>query len=1207
MSPSPINDHPVARFRRCGSLGSGLAGRLAACTALLVGCGVELPAPSVTGVEPTFGWNQELTDIQIEGRNFHRRVTADAAEGDVRLDGTFEAAMFSQDGARYDLALVSPVDDRNLSAVVGRGLPAGLYDLEVVAPSGETAVLQDAFTVTDIQAARLDLSTTKPVNAVGEAGSFEVVLLDPNGQPVLQSFPVVITATDAADLPVGDFQPSATFDATSETVGELVGSIGSEGYAFLALTVERPTTVTLRVQPEDPFSPVLGGAISMAWQPGSNQALRIALPSDGGTFRAVAGEPFSVDLQVEDQFENPLAGQFTVTIKNACRGFAQTLDVSGRTPLVVTLSTATENGCASGEDYLFSDFGPYGESGRFVVDPGPLSGFEVSAGPSVLRAGELLGMNVLAADIARNPVEWPGDAVVVSDTAEGLVEVECQEPIDGRVFCTGTPTRAGEGIRVVVSHADGTGAIEGRSDPITVLSSLDVGELSFNISGPIIAGVPHDFIVAAADPYGNPIDPDDASLTGDRYSFSGDEGELACAFARNDGAGNLLFRCSVYEARGGTQFTVSAGDVAADSAQVDVNNGPLAVIDAVISNPTPVAGEPVAVNLVAQDAWGNPYLVQENPSVRLRDGAGTFDLVLGLDPDGEATTDVVFTRAGPAFVEALQSSILLGVSPVVEVSAGPTAALDVTVLAPWAWVDDSVDVRIESVDAWGNRTDYDGVDDGTLSTPSGFAADVPFTMVNGVGTSDMVWSSAAIDETVLASLDGLEGASDLFQVVQECDGVGLVLEASFSGFDDAITCTRGDGTARIAVSYVGSSPGLVLYGAASAGDVATSEIAEVELELPGPGIYPIDLVAADRRGCGVASTATAWVGDPTGEPVGPVRLVPEAASMPVLSEPAELVDVQVGPVVDCSRDAASGRTVFVRTSRGELAGVAESGAGLALTLDARGEGAFTLSTANADSGGEAALVVWASTGTVSGSSSVAVLGDERPPIVWEQSPRGDTVGPVSEIEVEFSEPMLVPSLEPANFFLDGPLPAAPIAILPSDSDRVVTVVLPTPVEAGDGLWSLEISERVRDAFGNLLDGGWVGGDAAPYVGSFGDVGGALDDVSCVVVAPLSSTFRPDGDDGPGDEADGVTITLDSASTPAWWIASVQRTDGELVERRWLPPTGPEDTWTWDGRDSTGGVVPNGVYEVVVQAGDGAGNRSDGCVVSPIVVDNDVEP
>ena len=60
------------------------------------------------------------------------------------------------------------------------------------------------------------------------------------------------------------------------------------------------------------------------------------------------------------------------------------------------------------------------------------------------------------------------------------------------------------------------------------------------------------------------------------------------------------------------------------------------------------------------------------------------------------------------------------------------------------------------------------------------------------------------------------------------------------------------------------------------------------------------------------------------------------------------------------------------------------------------------------------------------------------------------------------------------------------------------------------------------------------------------------------------------------------------------MASVLDSTGELLRReRWVP-LGPDDSWSWDGRSTSGQVLPQGTYRLIVQADDGYGNLAGGC-------------
>jgi hypothetical protein len=107
-------------------------------------------------------------------------------------------------------------------------------------------------------------------------------------------------------------------------------------------------------------------------------------------------------------------------------------------------------------------------------------------------------------------------------------------------------------------------------------------------------------------------------------------------------------------------------------------------------------------------------------------------------------------------------------------------------------------------------------------------------------------------------------------------------------------------------------------------------------------------------------------------------------------------------------------------------------------------------------------------------------------------------------------------------------------------------------------------------------------------------------VSCTALDPAGLAFRPDGDPGLGIESDELAITLESASTPAWWVLDVIDAGGARRLHDRFPPLGAIDEIAWDGRGSDGMVVENGTFTVTVVPDDGSGNRGSGCTLQAVV-------
>ena len=347
-------------------------------------------------------------------------------------------------------------------------------------------------------------------------------------------------------------------------------------------------------------------------------------------------------------------------------------------------------------------------------------------------------------------------------------------------------------------------------------------------------------------------------------------------------------------------------------------------------------------------------------------------------------------------------------------------------------------------------------------------------------------------------------------------------------------------------------------------------------------------VVADADACGSEASAVAWIGENDGSPTGPIVATP--ASSVVHNGSGTTVTFAA---TDCAGDVASGGLLYVWTDMGELAGPTSTGAGLTLTLDSFGYGSVSV----AYSAG------YAAGSTVSGSSesgggygaaSISVLDDSVRPTVVSATPSGTWSGTVSALTVEFSEPMLAANFTASTVALTGPSGNQPIALLLSNDERTLTVTPTTPLDAGSGTFVLSLTSNVRDTAGNRLSGDWSGSSAAWSV-PFGAVANTAPTGSCLEPTP---TFRPDGDDGLGAEADRLSIGLSASSTPTWWALTVSDADGVPVLR--TRDAGSANSVSWDARSDDGLVVPPGDYTVTIDAIDATGNASSVCDAGVVV-------
>jgi hypothetical protein len=1169
--------------------------------ALAIGCGLQMPDPKVDQVSPEWGWNGERTVVEIEGSNFFPEVVMDVGRGtETDLNRRFSAWLIGPGASerQHALSAVEGLDETRLVGVVESGLEPGSYGLLVEGPTGRQAGLLDAFIVSDIQADRLVLEPFQLVHTVQERASLRLFLLDRQDERVFVDLDVTVWATDADGNPIGNFIAASLEGQTDTPDGDgISGLLGEAGEALLGIEVYEPAVVTLHAVPTATDAAITPATVKVVWEPSDKLSVEIMLPD--ASFSATAGVPFDVVLTLHDEFGNVVDDRpEEVSLLNECSSFAWAGTVLGSTTVPVTINTATGTRCP--EDLLYAATGVDGSSAGFPVSAAPLHHFNVEASPDDMRAGEVLVAQVTGADVFENRAVWPGDLEIAS-TLGGLTEIKCGYP--SGAWCTMTPVAAGA-HELVARWKDGTGSVvSGRSAPVTVRSALEVSALEVSTPTVVVAGEDAGIEVVAKDVYGNVIDHEDLDLS--QFTFGGDRGARECDPAGMAPHGASQFLCTFYRARDSAFLEVGVDGVVAKSGVFAVINDELAAVEVVAAGASVVAGEPLGLNVAGFDSYANPYLVQTDPAIELVDDTGTLAPVdVLLDEEGTAVFDATFTQAGFTTVTALQGVRTLGSSGPVEVIAGDAVDLMVTVLEPWAWVGTPVSVRVEAVDAYDNRSDYDSEDAGIV-IGSETGTEGPVALINGVGTLELEWDVVTLRDFLDATVDDLEGSSAVVRVFAEC-GDGPRVSTTFGGYGEAIACYD-DGLVGGLVSggFVDSAGGsmpVTLYGLALDHTVKSIGTEEPrELVLPETGIFELRVVVAQADGCAEERPVDAYVGEDDGSPVGPVVLSSRSDTLAVAGDSTP---VDVGPVGTCTRDPAALARVFLRADIGRVEDAISTGFGLSIVLDGDGEGIFTYSTVGAPSGGTAMLSGWGGDETAEGATTVEVLGDEQPPVVWDQDPLGDTVGTFLGIEVLFSEPMLAESLTPERFQLtEGPDPVAMVDVSLSADGLRATALFDNPVVAEDGRWELTVNERVRDESGLFLDGVWGGAAGVPYVGVFGDVGIGVDPVTCLGTVPDAGVFRPDGDDGFAAEVDAIRVDFESGSWPTWWVITVvDPTTDTWLFRTWIEASGLVDSWAWDGRDHARRVVANGRYDIVVTAADGSGNHAEGCLV-PVTVDN----
>jgi len=1152
---------------------------------LLVACTAPtLPAPELDSVRPTFAYNGAERVISIHGSNFFPQLDVSAVGTEVDLDLSFQAWLVGPDGDGASAAFRSVgIDtDEILSATVPAELTPGTYDVLVRSPGGQEAGLRASFTVTDTEAELLRLSSPLPAYEVSERAVVTISWLDiaQNVVPVDQEVEITVTAPAQLD--------GGTLRDVIPIAGGLRGLL-TDGVA--SVTVEQSTTGLVRVDARPVDSDVPGDTLELLFQPGDDWSILYTLPQ--GVTTLVAGEPVQVEALLVDQHGNEVTSPASVALRTTCSGWSGQAALAGPTLVEVVPITA----CA---DDFIEAVGVAGQSDLFEVVAGDADHFELQLSDTERRAGQSLGVLVEPMDPLGNTAVWVGELSLFSSVG-GLLDTVCG-PSFSVWLCTTTVTAAGDPVLV---RAEGNDGLRGQIDGLVVLPDVVPASVQVSVTGPVAAGVPVSVELRLLDTWGNAID---AGLIGPLVIDIDDElGEANCVSGGVGPSGAALQDCTLQTARGAAVLSVELPDfgISELSSVFQVDNGALAAVDVVATGPV-VAGQTLVLTLAGADAFGNPYLVQTDPTVDVTDASGTWSTPTAtLALDGTAVVGGALTRAGNTTITVSQGGVVLGSSDPFLVLAAAADALRPTLLAPWAWVGDVTDVQVEAVDIYGNRASLDLA--ATLSSLTNSGPDALVTLIDGVGVVPYSWSDPVFPEVLDAVGGALSGASIDLVVADTCGDIGPTVAATFDSFPEAVGCIDpvtglAEVTADLSGSIVGSA---VLDGYAlsvSGASATTSTMPDVTVQLPGARGRTLHALVVDADGCGSALETVGYAGPADGTVVGPIPVSTVATELDVF----DTVTLDVVGAHDCSRDAADGQDVLVRTTAGVLSGVTATGSGLAVTLDINGDGAFTLQTVGGLSESVAALHAYSPSGGAGGRVELPVVGDNILPTVVGQSPSGDIGSVVTVVELTFSEALRTDTVLPNHFSVVGPSTVAVVSAIPQLGSDRVSLFLAAAVDASLGVYTVTADGTgplgLRDAAGNRLSGDWSGA-LGDYVGGFGTGGAAVDDVACISFDPAGLVLRPDGDDGVGAEADVLEIGLQSASAPAWWVLEVEH-DGALVFHDRIAPASSMDIVAWDGRDLSGVVVDNGIYDLRVLPDNGLGGRGLGCDVS-VVVDNRV--
>ncbi|MEO0605159.1 MAG: hypothetical protein AAF211_27260, partial [Myxococcota bacterium] len=134
----------------------------------LLGCTpVSLPPLELAQVEPSFGYTDEDTEVDLLGRRFYPRVAVSAQTGDPVVDDEFRVWLVppAAPSRAVEFDDVELVSLERISARLPAGVPIGKYDVRLEGPTGRVEVLEEEFSVLSTRPVRLDVSPQSPASS----------------------------------------------------------------------------------------------------------------------------------------------------------------------------------------------------------------------------------------------------------------------------------------------------------------------------------------------------------------------------------------------------------------------------------------------------------------------------------------------------------------------------------------------------------------------------------------------------------------------------------------------------------------------------------------------------------------------------------------------------------------------------------------------------------------------------------------------------------------------------------------------------------------------------------------------------------------------------------------------------------------------------------------------------------------------------------
>lgn len=1196
----------------------------AAICALLGGCAPELPTPTITAVDPEFGYSGEDNPIDVFGSNLFPAMGA-RPSGEVDWDREIEAWLDGEDGSSQRLSGVSLVSYEKIQATVPEGLDPGYYDLRVLTPSGDEVRLPHAYEVTSTRVDHLSLVIDRPSLDIGEYAVLEVRALDKDEALVQEDLAVTVELTLDSDTAGVTFSDSPGLDEQESLTGVIgiQGRLDPTGIGYFALTANAQARVSLAVGPTDSGSRVRSDVDTISFDPGPVSQVRVTLLDD----EIVAGESFELGVELLDEGGNlaPTTQALLFLHERCSNGtYGETRFVIGQEELQVAVTGATNLDCSANaievagvaEGQTFT-----GSSEDFVVSPGAASQLYVVASPSSVRAGEdPLLVIVSARDDWGNLVEDHEATLTLTDTAGGLDASlglgwqQCSEMSAGLAiaFCEARLWTSGAEVSVI---ARDSARLVGVSNPIEVVAGT-LAAVELELSDVIVtAGESFEAVVRPLDDLGNvvEIEPEELGL----LSFEDDHGPATCVRSDEDVdlSDGASYDCLLLVADGADALAVSL--VTSELSLTDLSaafaviNGALSFVDIQIDDVDSLqAGDTLEVGFTAYDAYDNLYTTGSDRTLDLWDDSGSLSAVgsatttVDLDSDAAVSATLLFTTTHSANrVYAGLADATLGESDSFDILAGDLAELDISAAATWTWLDEPLTVTVRALDNWGNLVPSYS-EPVTVRSATDLGEDQSSEdWSDGRLSLDFGFDSAGLGDLLVLVQDGSEIASTETLDVLDGDCVsGPTAGLTVAGDAPATLCLSGGTTPLTTVSSLSTVAGtraLAWYhydlgdgswSRTSAGSINTRWTEE--------GGYRVRLVVADRAACGSAASAEVYVAADDGSPAGPVTvsLDDDTLNAGLDSATATL------SALDCSGDPANGslsaRVNLGRLEDGDSSELLETGTGLSVEV-VDGEADLRWSMVSERYAGPATLRVGAPSGAAYGEVEATVNGDQARPKVLSADPFGTCVEPIDTLTLLFSEAIDADSVDRKPISLSersgAPVSVGDVAL--SEDRRTITVTLAESFTPGELV--LLVPAELRDDAGNRLNGAWDDGSSpSDFELALGSVSASAPDMTaCIADHEL---FRPDGDDGEGEEDDQVTLQAYADGLPVWWRLAVYDSAGELVYLFRVAADSSSDPLSWEGRGLDGAIVDAGTYDIAVTAEDEFWNIGTTCTTSVTV-------